>query len=82
VSFSHPTARGAKVWTTKLKSGENRNILVVVTNAELNKEKKRYNSKIIEQLVLAIEEYIKSSVDIDGYLLANRLRDWENAKDR
>lgn len=82
MDFNHPAARGAKVWTAKLKSGETREILVVVTNAELNKEKKRYNSEVIEKLVVAIEEFVNGNGNIDGYLLANRLRDWENAKDR
>lgn len=82
MDFNHPAARGAKVWTTKLKSGEMKRILVVVTNAELNTEKKRYNSEVIDKLVVAIEEFINGSPEIDGFLLANRLRDWENAKDR
>lgn len=82
VNFNHPAARGAKIWTTKLKSGETKQILVVVTNAELNRDKKRYNGDVIEKLIVAIEEFISDSGDIDGYLLANRLRDWENAKDR
>lgn len=82
MSFNHPAARGAKVWRAKLKSGETKNILVVVTNAELNKEKKRYNGEVIDKLVFAIEDFINGDADIDGYLLANRLREWENAKDR
>lgn len=82
MDFTHPAARGAKVWKSKLKSGDTKNLLVVVTNAELNAEKKRYNAEVIDKLVVAIEEFINSSADIDGYVLANRLRDWENAKDR
>jgi hypothetical protein len=82
MDFDHPAARGAKVWKSKLKSGETKNILIVVTNAELNEKKKKYNSEIIEKLVVAVEEFISNHADIDGYLLANRLRDWENAKDR
>jgi hypothetical protein len=82
MDFNHPAARGAKIRTTKLKSGETKNILVVVTNAELNKEKKRYNSKVIKNLIVAVEAFIDDDISVDGYLLANRLRDWENAKDR
>lgn len=82
MDFNHPAARGAKIWATKLKSGETKNILVVVTNAELNKEKKRYNSKVIKNLIVAVEAFIDDDISVDGYLLANRLRDWENAKDR
>jgi hypothetical protein len=81
VTFTHPAARGAKVWTAKLKSGETKNLLIVMTNAELNAEKKRYNSQVVEKLVDAIEEYLQGCDDVDGYVLANRMRDWENAKD-
>jgi hypothetical protein len=81
VTFTHPAARGAKVWTAKLKSGETKNLLIVMTNAELNAEKKRYNGQVVEKLVDAIEEYLQGNDDVDGYVLANRMRDWENAKD-
>lgn len=53
-----------------------------MTNAELKKDKKRYNEEIIDKLVAAIEEYLQENGDIDGYVLANRMRDWENTKDR
>jgi hypothetical protein len=82
VTFTHPAARGAKVWTAKLKSGETKTLLIVMTNAELNKEKKKYNEFVVDPLVLAIEEYIHDNDHIDGYVLANRMRDWENTKDR
>ena len=81
MTFTHPAARGAKVWTAKLKSGETKNLLIVMTNAELNAEKKRYNGQVVEKLVDAIEEYLQGNDDVDGYVLANRMRDWENAKD-
>lgn len=81
MTFTHPAARGAKVWTARLKSGDSQNILIVMTNAELNPGKKRYNSDVLERLVAAIQEYLQLNDDIDGYVLANRLRDWENARD-
>lgn len=81
MTFTHPAARGAKVWTARMKSGENKNILMVMTDAELNPDKKRYNRDILERFVAAIEEYVQLNDDIDGYVLANRLRDWENARD-
>ena len=81
MTFTHPAARGAKVWTAKLKSGETKHLLIVMTNAELNAEKKRYNGQVVEKLVDAIEEYLQGNDEVDGYVLANRMRDWENAKD-
>ena len=82
MEFTHPAARGAKVCKAKLRSGDERSILIVITNAELNKEKKRYNSDVVDSLVAAIQEYLESNGDIGGYVLANRMRDWENSKDR
>lgn len=81
VTFNHPASRGAKVWEAKLKTGETRKLLIVMTNAELNPEKKRYNGAVLGSLTAAIEEYLQENGDIDGHVLANRLRDWENARD-
>lgn len=82
MTFTHPAARGAKVWSAKLRSGETKTVLIVMTNAELNKDRKRYNGSIVDKLVTAIEEYLHNNVGIDGYILANRMRDWENSKDK
>lgn len=82
MTFTHPAARGAKVWKAKLKTGETRNVLVVVTNAELDAEKKKYNGDVVGKLTSAIEDYLREKGDVDGYVLANRMRDWEDAKDR
>lgn len=82
MTFTHPAARGAKVWKAKLKTGETRNVLVVVTNAELDAEKKKYNGDVVGKLTAAVEEYLRENGDVDGYVLANRMRDWEDAKGR
>jgi hypothetical protein len=81
VTFTHPAARGAKVWTAKLKSGETKSLLIVMTNAELNRDKKRYNAAVVDGLISAIDEYLRENGGIDGYVLSNRMRDWENARD-
>lgn len=82
MDFTHPAARGAKVWTAKLKTGETKKILLIVTNAELNEDKKKYKPDIVSQLVSSAEEFMEEHGDIDGYVLANRMRDWENSRDR
>lgn len=82
MDFSHPLARGAKVWTARLRTGEARKILIIVTNAELNAQKKKYNPDNVARLTDAAEAFLEENPDIDGYVLANRLRDWENARDR
>lgn len=80
MTFTHPAARGAKVWTAKLKSGQTQSLLIVMTNAELDENKKRYNGQVVASLVSAIEVYIEERTDIDGYVLSNRMRDWEHAR--
>jgi hypothetical protein len=82
MEFSHPLARGAKVWTAQLSNGETRRILVIVTNAVLDPVRKKFNSEHIERLTTAAEEYIQASGEADGFLFANRMRDWDSSKDQ
>ncbi len=82
MDFKHPLARGAKVWEAKLRTGETKKILIIVTNAELDAGKKKYSVENVERLVIAAEEFLSDNHDVDGYALANRLRDWESSKDR
>ncbi|WP_144259381.1 hypothetical protein [Methylocystis sp. ATCC 49242] len=82
MDFTHPMARGAKVWTAKLGNGETKRILVIVTNAELNPDKKKYKPENISALEEAAKEFLAESGEAEGYLLANRLRDWENSRER
>jgi|GEM_PF-2761211 len=74
--FSHPLARGAKVWTANMEDGQSKRILVVVTNAELDCNSRKYNSENIERLSLAAKDFLQETNVADGFLLANRMRDW------
>lgn len=82
MDFKHPLARGAKVWEAKMRTGDTKKILIIVTNAELDAEKKRYKPENVERLALAAEDFLKENPDVEGYALANRMRDWENSTDR
>ncbi len=82
MDFIHPLARGAKVWTAQLDNGETKRILVIVTNAALDPESTRYNPETIDRLTAAAQDYLEETREADGFLLANRLRDWENSRDR
>lgn len=82
MDFIHPLARGAKVWTAHFGKGETKRILVIVTNAELDSESEKYNPQTVDRLTAAAEDFLQESGAADGYILANRLRDWENSKDR
>src|SRR5512139_3687840 len=80
MDFSHPLARGAKVWTAQLADGGTRRILVIVTNAVLDPAKKKFNPEHIARLTTAAQEFLQDSGEADGFLFANRMRDWENSR--
>jgi len=75
--FSHPLARGAKVWNAKLEDGQMKRILVIVTNAELDARSHKFKSENIERLNSAAREFLRKTGAADGFLLANRMRDWQ-----
>lgn len=75
--FSHPLARGAKVWNANLEDGQTKRILVIVTNAELDANSDKFKSEIIERLTSAAREFLRETDAADGFLLANRMRDWQ-----
>ena len=77
MEFSHPLARGAKVWPARFRDGKVQRILVVVTTIELDPEKGRYKKETVEHLAAAAQEYLAGSAEADGYMLLNRLRDWQ-----
>jgi hypothetical protein len=79
MNFSHPLARGAKVWTAQLANGETTRILVIVTNAVLDPARKKFNPEHIARLTTAAQEYLQDSGAADGFLFANRMRDWGNS---
>ena len=74
MSFSHPLARAARIWPAHL--DERRYLLVVVTTLELDPHHKNFKKKMVDQLSGAVHEYVKSSDNVDGYCLINRMRDW------
>ncbi len=78
--FSHPLARGARVWTANMEDGHVKRILVIVTNAELDSGSGKYKADIIDRLNLAARDYIRETNAADGFLLANRMRDWQKQK--
>ncbi len=75
--FSHPLARGAKVWTASLDDGQVKRILVIVTNAELDANSNKFNVENIERLNGAARDFLRETGAADGFLLANRMRDWQ-----
>jgi len=82
MDFTHPLARGAKVWTANFSAGETRRVLIVVTNAELDPQEKGYNPENVARLTTAAQDFLRETGAAEGFILANRMRDWENSRDR
>jgi hypothetical protein len=75
--FEHPLARRAKVWVARDRDGGERNLLVVVTTLALDAEHKGYNAKHLDRLNGAIVEFLAHAPDLSGYVIVNRLKDWD-----
>lgn len=80
MSFSHPLARGAKVWTAKSGDDKEQRVLVVVTTISLDLHHKGYKKGLVDKLSRAAREHIAASKDAEAFMLVNRLRDWNAAR--
>ncbi len=80
MAFSHPLARGAKVWTAKTHDGGEQRVLVIVTTIPLDPGEKGYKKSLVERLSRAARDYLANSNDAASFMLMSRLRDWNAAK--
>lgn len=80
MSFIHPLARGAKVWTARSKDDSEQRVLVVVTTLPLEPGGKGYKKSLVEKLSRAAREHLAEAKDADSFVLINRLRDWSPHK--
>ena len=80
MSFSHPLARGAKVWTAKSGDDKEQRVLVIVTTISLDSHHKGYKKALVEKLSRAAREHIADSKEAEAFMLVNRLRDWNVAR--
>lgn len=78
MAFSHPLARGAKIWAEKTRDGKDHQVLVVVTTIALGPEVKGFKKRLVERLSRAAQEYVAASPEATGFVLINRMRDWES----
>ena len=76
MEFSHPLARGAKVWPLKNRDGAEQHLLVILTTLVLDPKSERYSPKTVDRLSRAAEEFLAESPDLAGFALINRFRDW------
>ena len=80
MAFSHPLARGAKVWTAKAQDGAEQRVLVIVTTIPLEPDHKGYKKSLVERLSRAAHDYLVNSHEASSFLLISRLRDWKGGK--
>ena len=76
MSFRHPLARAAKVWTSNDGHGHEHRVLVIVTTMPLDKTQKHHNNSLVERLSSAAKEHIVMTSEADSLVLINRIRDW------
>lgn len=76
MSFAHPLARAAKIWTARGADDSEQRILVVVTTIPLEPSHKGYKKSLVEKLARAASDYLAESNEAGSYVLINRLRDW------
>ena len=58
MAFSHPLARGAKVWTAKTHDGEEQRVLVIITTIPLEPDEKGYKKSLVERLSRAARDHL------------------------
>jgi hypothetical protein len=80
MAFSHPLARGAKVWTAKAHDGSEQRVLVIITTIPLDPGEKGYKKSLVERLSRAARDHLADSNDAVSFMLMNRMRDWSPAK--
>jgi hypothetical protein len=80
MAFSHPLARGAKVWTATGNDGSEQRVLVIITTIPLEPNEKGYKKSLVDRLSRAARDYLADSKEASLYMLANRLRDWRDDK--
>jgi hypothetical protein len=76
MTFSHPLARHAKVFTAQTRNGEELQILAVVTTVELDPTSGRYKGGLVDKLSAAVRDYLARSDHVNEFVLMNRPRDW------
>jgi hypothetical protein len=77
MTFSHPLARSASVFTARNNDGSKYRVLAIVTTLELD-SKNHYKKTFVEKLAKAATDYLASSKDATAFVPMNRPRDWPN----
>jgi hypothetical protein len=76
MTFSHPLARSASVFTAKNNDGSEYRMLAIATTLELDPESHSYKKPFVEKLSKAARDYLARSNEAAAFVLMNRPRDW------
>jgi hypothetical protein len=76
MTFAHPLARSAKVFTAQTLDGQERQILAVITTIELDPKNERYKKGLIDKLSAAARDYLAKSDHVKEFVLMTRPKDW------
>ena len=76
MTFSHPLARSANVFTAKNNDGSEYRVLAIATTLELDSQSHNYKKPFVERLSKAATDYLAGSNEAAAFVLMNRPRDW------
>jgi hypothetical protein len=76
MTFSHPLARSANVFTAKNNDGSEYRVLAIVTTLELDPKSQNYKKLFAEKLSRAARDYLADTDEVAAFVLMNRPRDW------
>jgi len=76
MTFSHPLARSAKVFTAHCLDGAEEKILAVATTLELDPKGEHYKKRFVEKLSAAALDYVRKSDHVTAFVLITRPKDW------
>jgi hypothetical protein len=78
MTFSHPLARGASIFTAQDCDGNEHDVLVIVTTLKLDPESHNYKRPLVEKLSRAARKYLAESGKATAFVLMNRPSDWQS----
>jgi hypothetical protein len=77
MTFSHPLARGASIFTANDRDGNEQRVLAIVTTLELDPTSDSYRKPFVEKLAKAARKYVATSDKVAAFVLMNRPKDWQ-----
>ncbi len=76
MTFSHPLARGASIFTARDRDGNEHPVLAIATTLELDPNSDNYKKPYVEKLCRAAKKYLADSGKASAFVLMNRPKDW------